>query len=119
MVEKVLEKDYTVESCMALVTSSGQKGNREKEQDNREKEQDNEVQARVREFCREVILRSPLLMKGLSDATNISEYMPDGKTKVLEKAIIENSGFRFELKDWLTRKNLDISITELLFRQPC
>jgi hypothetical protein len=104
MVEKVLAKEYTHDSCMALLTSvpdgyeswtSDQKVGYE----------------RVRDLCMQ------LVSKSLFEAITKTEvtFGPDATTERIEKELNKDLILRQRLKEWLERNGVGISVTTLIY----
>ena len=104
MVEKVLAKEYTQDSCMALLTyipadferwTTDQKASF----------------ARVRDLCMQLVSKSLFEAIAKTEVT----FGVDETTRQIEKALAEDATLRRRLRDWLRRNGLNISVTTLLY----
>lgn len=104
LVTKVLEKRYTTESCMALLTASAREkvdvpppGNR---------------LDRVVELCIE------LAAKGIKRAIRIESAFDDSGTdptiELLEKAVQENEGLPDRIIDWMRKNGINAALNNLV-----
>lgn len=104
MVKEVLSKDYTMDSCMALIT------NIPRDYDTRSKSRTIAYE-KVQELCLELISRT--LSKAITRME--ASFKPDSTTEKLQKAISADNTLRQRLKEWLRDKGIYISVTTLMF----
>jgi hypothetical protein len=102
MVVAVLRKEYTEDSCMAMVTTVP-----------RDYAKWSDPQRtylmEVRELCREIILKS------ISARYSEVNFGIDDSTDRIDAWLKSEAGNRARLAGWLRGKNLDFSVTSLLF----
>jgi len=98
MVTTVVNKSYAVESCMALLTSTGP---------------DDEI--RRGPFLKLFALCADLVSEGISkELKNVTTYAPDDNTKIIEEAIENDPALRQKLNKWLQDQGFLIRVTTLL-----
>lgn len=104
MVGKVLDKKYTEDTCMALITSSPQ--DFDKWSDDRKKNY-----KEVHGLC------ANLVSAGLVDAIKKTEatFGPDITTQRIKRALDNDSALRGHMNKWLTSQGLGISTTLLIY----
>ena len=104
MVGQVLAKEYTQDSCMALLTSVP-KGYETWTDDQKIGYE------RVRDLCMQLVSKS--LFEAISKTE--TAFKPDETTEQIEKAINKDATLRRRLNEWLAQNGLNISATTLLY----
>jgi hypothetical protein len=104
MVEKVLAKEYTQDSCMALLTHVPKDFGKWTTDQRTGFE-------RVRDLCMQLVSKSLFEAITKTEAT----FAPDATTERIQKALDSDLTLRRRLNEWLERNGLRISTTLLLY----
>lgn len=105
MVKEVLEKDYTDESCMALMTNTP---------NDLKTEEQKESWKSARTLCVELMIIQAEAKKAKTVAT-VTKFAPDTSTERIRAALANNPALRDKLRDWLRRNGLEVGTTSFIY----